>query len=267
MTTVKKATVKPAMALTDVDKLFELAKTDCHPDVFRMMNSIVVGKERARKEEAWHDAMRECQKDMGPISKDAANGATRSKYATLAALDEVLRPIYCEHGFDVTFDTEPATDGAESVKVTLCVTHTGGWQESFEIDMPCDGKGAGGKQMMTRTHAMGSATTYGRRYLLTMAFNISTVDDDGNAASGKQRAHENNGVQQVKYEKVASTQADKLLAMADEANANKRLLCVYLAQKYKLPIESIPDIPAAHYAEVVEQLALKRQANANKQKS
>jgi hypothetical protein len=265
MTTVKKATVKPTMALSDVDKLFELAKTACHPDIFRMMNSIVVGKERARKEEAWHDAMRECQKEMGPISKDAANGATRSKYATLAALDEVLRPIYCKHGFDVTFDTEPLADGSDSVKVTLDVTHTGGWQKTFEIEMPCDGKGAGGRQMMTRTHAMGSATTYGRRYLLTMAFNISTVDDDGNAASARPEQAE----PAASVAKVSEEQVDTLISLCDEVGANKRLLCAYLSSPpvLNMKIGSIADIPAAAYERVLKQLRLKQASNASKQQA
>jgi len=251
--------------LTDMDRLFQLASGTVHPDVFSRMYSIVTERDHAKKEQAWHDAMRACQSDMGPISKDAANAQTRSKYATLGALDEVLRPIYVEHGFDVTFGTEPARDGNEAVQVTLTITHEGGWQRTTEIEMPCDGKGSAGKQVMTRTHAMGSATTYGRRYLLTMAFNISVVDDDGNAATEKaQEAATPPG-----YTKVTTDQADKLVAIADEAKADKRLLCVYLSNKWKVDVKSIADIPSVKYGEVIEQLALKKQAteDAAKQQS
>jgi hypothetical protein len=41
---------------------------------------------------------------------------------------------------------------------------------------------------MTRTHATGSALTYGKRYLLIAMFNLSIADDaddDGNAAGGR----------------------------------------------------------------------------------
>jgi predicted hydrocarbon binding protein len=39
---------------------------------------------------------------------------------------------------------------------------------------------------MSRTHATGSAITYGKRYLKDMIFNLSFLekDDDGNAAGG-----------------------------------------------------------------------------------
>jgi hypothetical protein len=41
--------------------------------------------------------------------------------------------------------------------------------------------GSKGNDVMTKTHAVGAAVTYGRRYLLTMIFNIAIGDDtDGN---------------------------------------------------------------------------------------
>jgi ERF superfamily len=50
--------------------------------------------------------------------------------------------------------------------------------------MPADGKGAKGGDVMTKTHAAGSAFTYGQRYLLKMIFNIAIGDDDdGNRAN------------------------------------------------------------------------------------
>jgi hypothetical protein len=55
--------------------------------------------------------------------------------------------------------------------------------------MPADGKGAKGGDVMTKTHAIGAAVTYGKRYLLGMIFNIAVggdVDDDGNSNGGRQ---------------------------------------------------------------------------------
>jgi len=50
--------------------------------------------------------------------------------------------------------------------------------------MPADGKGAKGGDVMTKTHAAGSAMSYGMRYLLKMIFNVAIGenDDDGNGA-------------------------------------------------------------------------------------
>jgi hypothetical protein len=65
------------------------------------------------------------------------------------------------------------------------VSHQNGHSRTYQIDMPADGKGAKGGDVMTKTHATGSAVSYGMRYLLKMIFNIavSDKDDDGNAAA------------------------------------------------------------------------------------
>jgi CRISPR/Cas system CSM-associated protein Csm2 small subunit len=49
------------------------------------------------------------QADMGPVSADATNPQTRSKYATYAQLDRAIRPVYTAHGFAVTFTEERTT--------------------------------------------------------------------------------------------------------------------------------------------------------------
>jgi hypothetical protein len=59
--------------------------------------------------------------------------------------------------------------------------------------MPADGKGAKGGDVMTKTHAAGSAMSYGMRYLLKMIFNVAVGedDDDGQAAGRGQTISEN----------------------------------------------------------------------------
>jgi hypothetical protein len=136
-----------------------------------------------RRRMAFDAAMAEAQSEMQRVAPDASNSQTRSRYATYAALDRRLRPIYTRHGFGLTFNTQPGP-GPEWVRVTCRVSHRGGWGQDFGIDMPADGKGAKGGDVMTKTHAVGSATSYGMRYLLRLVFNIAVGDDDGNAASG-----------------------------------------------------------------------------------
>jgi hypothetical protein len=67
------------------------------------------------------------------------------------------------------------------------VTHRDGYAREYHIDMPADGKGAKGGDVMTKTHAVGSAVSYGMRYLLKMIFNVAVGedDDDGNTAEGR----------------------------------------------------------------------------------
>ena len=130
-------------------------------------------------------AMSACQAELMPVKVDADNPQTRSKYATYDAIDRATRPIYTKHGFGISFNTRsPAPD---VLTVIAYVTHSSGYEREFTIDMPADGKGAKGGDVMTKTHATGSAFTYGKRYLISAIFNVATTkrDDDGNAAGGE----------------------------------------------------------------------------------
>jgi hypothetical protein len=118
--------------------------------------------------------------------------------------------------------------------------------------------------MMTLTHATASATQYGKRYSLGMAFNISIdKDDDGNAASPQHRPMpaaeskplrphvvDKNG-DTVDYEpatgeviendKVTPAQRDQLVRMADDLGVDKAAFCKYF------DIPSLADVPAAAF--------------------
>ena len=145
-------------------------------------------REHARiAERAFNEALAAAQAEMDAVRADADNSQTRSRYASYAALDRAVRPIYTRHGFGLTFDTGDAP-GAEQARIVCEVSHIGGHTRRYHLDMPVDGKGARGGDVMTKTHAMGSGITYGRRYLLGMVFNLVTAkDDDGNAAGGLRR--------------------------------------------------------------------------------
>ncbi len=136
-------------------------------------------------EKAFNVAMTACQLAVKQVAPDADNPQTRSKYATYAKLDSVLRPIYTKHGFALSFD-EHDSPKAEHVRVVCYVSHVGGHQRTYHRDMPADGKGAKGGDVMTKTHAAGAAGSYGARYLLKGIFNVAIgeYDNDGNTTSG-----------------------------------------------------------------------------------
>jgi hypothetical protein len=138
--------------------------------------------EAAQSKKAYGDAMMQAQASMRPVLASSKNSQTNSAYASYEALDNAIRPIYTRHGFSLSFSTadSPLADHVRVVCEVSCCGHS----TYPHVDMPADGKGAKGGDVMTKTHAMGSALTYGRRYLLGMIFNISTTkDDDGNGAS------------------------------------------------------------------------------------
>lgn len=136
-------------------------------------------------EQAFNAAMARAQSEMGCVSTDAENRQTRSRYATYAQLDRHLRPIYTTHGFALSFDEG---DGAPEgyVRVVCYVSHKAGHTRTYHCDIPADGKGARGSDVMTKTHAVGSGKSYGMRYMLKGIFNVAVGedDDDGNAADG-----------------------------------------------------------------------------------
>ena len=139
--------------------------------------------EARKAERAFNVAMSEAQKEIKPVAADATNPQTHSDYASYEALDRAIRPIYTDFGFGLSFDTGdcPLPD---AVRVLCYVTHVGGHARTYRVDMPADGKGAKGGDVMTKTHASGSAMSYGQRYLLKLIWNVavSDRDDDGNRA-------------------------------------------------------------------------------------
>ncbi len=152
------------------------------------LERLLAMKERQDAKDAeriFNIALGKAQGAIRTIGKDKTNSQTHSTYATYDKLDQAIRPVYIEHGFSLSFNTEPATRENE-VRVVCYVSHEDGHTRTYTLDMPADGKGAKGNDVMTKTHAVGSATSYGRRYLLQMIFNIplGDQDDDGNKASG-----------------------------------------------------------------------------------
>lgn len=170
--------------------------------------------EQARKE--WAAAFAEAMQEIGPVIKDRENKQTKSWYATHAALDKVLRPVYTKHGLNPTFTTEKS-ELPDHIKVVGALVHKGGHERRYEVDMPADGKGAKGGDVMTKTHAAGSAMHYGKRYLLIDMFNIAVAeksDDDGNAAGGK-----------LPDGPISEDQVDELRALITGVGANEEKFC------------------------------------------
>jgi hypothetical protein len=164
-------------------------------------------------EQQFNAAMSRAQSKMRRIAADSNNPQTRSKYASYAAIDREIRPIYTEEGFSMTFTTEPSSLDAH-VTIVCFLSHAEGFTRTYRIDMPNDGKGAKGGDVMTKTHATGSATTYGRRYLVGMIWNLAIGEDtDGNMPPSRDDAPEPMGYAGFRAEMESA-------AMASNAELN-----------------------------------------------
>ena len=177
----------PQSEAASMFSMIERMATDTSVSIDRVEQAFTfyqkVRDDQARK--AFTSAFIAAQMEMEPVRKAADNPQTRSKYATFEALDAAVRPIYTRHGFGVTFSTAESNK-PDHIKVICHILHADGFERDYPLDVPADGKGAKGGDVMTKTHATGSAITYGKRYTFGAAWNIITTerDDDGNKAGG-----------------------------------------------------------------------------------
>lgn len=122
------------------------------------------------------EALAKAQTEIGIAAFDSKNPHFNSKYASLAAVAEAAKPL-AAHGIAVL---QPASTRRDEkgvmVVVKTILAHSSGEWIADEIAM---------KPAQDTPQAIGSALTYGRRYLLASFVGIaSDEDDDGNAASG-----------------------------------------------------------------------------------
>lgn len=151
----------------------------------KMMELYTQERDRAAKE-SYMRAMADCQAELPAVVRDAENKQTSSTYATLDSVNKAVVPVITRHGFSLTFG-EDASPAEGSMRVVCTIGHRDGHSTTgHHIDVPMDATGIKGTQNKTWTHAKGSTSTYGRRYLTMMMFNVTlgSEDDDGNIAGG-----------------------------------------------------------------------------------
>ena len=136
----------------------------------------------ARK--AFAKSFARAQADIQPAVKKSTNPQTHSKYAKLEGVIEASQPVYTKSGFSVIFYEEDSPK-PDHIRVCADVLHELGHQRTYHYDAPLETTGLRGNENMTKTHGKASAVAYARRYLLCMIWNIPTIDEDGNSASGK----------------------------------------------------------------------------------
>lgn len=171
--------VEPATILQVIARV----ANDPASDIEKMERLIAMQErmEARRAQVEYDNAMSAAQEEIKRIVADKDNTHTKSQYASYAALDRAIRPIYTKHGFSVTFTTIEGP--VDMVRLLARIAHRAGHREEARLDMPADGRGAQGAGVMSKTHATGAAITYGKRYLSGMIWNLAIgEDDDGNGA-------------------------------------------------------------------------------------
>jgi len=97
-------------------------------------------------------------------------------FARFEDIHEAITPVLTEHGFDLSFQNSMAPDG--KVRVTTILTHRSGHSEDTYFDVPHDSSGS-----KNAVQAIGSSTSYGKRYGTLSILNIRVCGEDDNAST------------------------------------------------------------------------------------
>lgn len=113
-------------------------------------------------------------KERGEIKNNS--GKVQSRYALWEDINEKIKPILHKHGFALSFRT--GTQDGQMV-VTGVLAHREGHSEETSIYLPADTSGS-----KNQVQAVGSSTSYGKRYTAQALLNLTSTgeDDDGQKA-------------------------------------------------------------------------------------
>lgn len=167
---------------------------------------------------------------QGELPLVAQGGYDTHKQIRYSRLEDVLaaaRPAMQRHGFGIDFDIQTGKDG---ITVTGTLTHILGHSKSTTQWYPVDtGPGRSAIQ------ALGSSTTYGRRYVTMSLLNIaSDKDDDGRG--GDDKADE---------PKLSEKQVDDIRDLLNSVEKTEAAFLKWAGFK------ALAEIPAARFEEMM----------------
>jgi len=215
------------------------------------MERLIAMQERVQAQQAKADfvtakvAMRpelpEVQARGRIVIKDKNTGeiTQETPFAKFEDLQAAVDPILTKNGFDLSYKNGLSPDG--KVRVTTILAHIGGHSEETYFDLPHDSSGS-----KNAVQAVGSSTSYAKRYGLTSILNIRIVgeDDDGMAAYSPSV--------------ISEVDAKAIEKDLDDLAADKAAFCQYLG------VDSIPQILAKDLAKAKAAVAAKRKQVAKK---
>jgi hypothetical protein len=147
-----------------------------------------------------HASFIAAQAEFGAAVKGAVNPHFKSRYADLSAVLEAVLPALNKHGLGLLYRVHDCDVG---VRLEAVVVHTSGEELSSGIlHLPV---------AKNDSQAVGSALSYGKRYLATGLFALQTADDDGNAATASMKMAPVAASKPVRYD-ISTLEGDTMLA-------------------------------------------------------
>ena len=169
--------------VTDYDSglLDVIARAARDPSVdIDKMERLIAMQERVQARDAvvaFNAALADLQPSLPVISERGGikdrGGNVQSTYALWEDVNEAIRPHLAEHGFALRFRVNRESD---QISVTGILSHRSGHSEETTLTLPTDSSGS-----KNAVQAVGSSTSYGKRYTAFALLNITSTgeDDDG----------------------------------------------------------------------------------------
>lgn len=153
-------------------------------------------------------------------------GEVQSTYALWEDIVGIITPILSRYGFALSFRTGNFDGG---VTVTGVLSHAEGHSEQTQINLPIDASGS-----KNAVQAVGSSTSYGKRYTAAALLNLRTGDtDDDGRACGKpivpkhDPRPEDMEVDREKFDHYVSRAQDIKDADMDEDEVNAAIMALH----------------------------------------
>lgn len=163
---------------------------------------------------------------------DIGRGKPQS-YALWEDINETIKPILAKHGFALSFRTGREDDN--KIVVTGILSHREGHSERTTMYLPVDTSGS-----KNAVQAVGSSTSYGKRYTAGALLNLTSRGEDDDGHKG--------GLGVL----INPDQLAELEALAKEVGANIEMACKHLK------INSLAEMPVATFARAKQILEAKR---------
>jgi hypothetical protein len=237
--------LRPASETTAIISMIERAARDPAVDIDKM-ERLMLMQERAMERNAraaYAEALALLQPELPSVARNGRITVTdknnrdrviqSTAYARWEDINDAIKPALAKHGFSLSFKVGMAPDG--KITVTGILMHREGHQEETTITLPHDATGS-----KNAVQAVGSSTSYGKRYTAGMLLNLTShgEDDDGKGA--------------LQPATLTEEQVGELVELMDSVGADRpRFLKFY-------QIEALADLPAARLGEAIERLNAKR---------
>jgi hypothetical protein len=210
-------------------EMIERAARDPNVDIDKMERLMLMHERVVERQAraAYASALASMQCELPSIAErgkiDIGRGKPQS-YALWEDINEAIKPVLSKHGFALSFRTG-RTDAA--IIVTGILSHREGHSEETTMQLPIDTSGS-----KNAVQAVGSSTSYGKRYTAAALLNITShgEDDDGKAG----------GIQGLTEEQVGT-----LIEMLESVGASKDEFCAWAK------VERLSQIPARDFQKMV----------------